>query len=330
MNFESTPLEIDDRTADDFGATFKTQLRFFENNTTCLVDEIQTCLSRSSEISIAVAFVRASGVDLLLSSIRQAIDRGASIRLLFGLDFSLSEADAVRALLDVGVDARAYSSRESFHPKGYVFQVAEGFFAIVGSSNLSASGLTSGREWNVAFHPAEIIIDEFNRLWQSSAAIPVTDDVLERLERRPTPTELAEHLEKEDRVEDQQVNSLRSMELSLRAANRPARVAGPTFAFSINKSFKRYGQITVPRTQVSYDELVALGFGAGNLTIAFEDQRPLRGFMHSARAGFGPYYQIRISDQSSHPLFDVPIGTRVAIALERDAEGENFAQIARG
>src|SRR5882672_1024889 len=152
---------------------------FIENRRCRLLDEIERLLRDATEFRFAVAFVRKSGVDLITHAVKRAIDRGTTVRFLFGVDLKLTEGAAVRALTDVGAKAKYYAGSGTFHPKGYVFQRASETTAIIGSANLSASGLTSGVEWSVLFNSDEArsIVQEFDRLWQSGDARSVTEDV---------------------------------------------------------------------------------------------------------------------------------------------------------
>jgi hypothetical protein len=85
----------------------------------------------------------------------------------------------------------------------------------------------------------------------------------------------------------------------------------------------------VPISQVSYERVAADGFDGGVLTIAFEDERELRGKMRYATAGYGPYYQIRVFIDEAHPLFLLPTGTIVTVTLERAQDGGKVVRIAR-
>lgn len=296
------------------------KVKFIDNHNANLIDELRNMFASASEAYIAVAFVRASGVALLSEPIRQAISRGASISLLFGLDFALSEPEAIRSLVALGVAARCYSSRDTFHPKGYIFRIGGSISAVVGSSNLSGSGLTSGREWNIAIQSSEPVMVEFTRLWNSEHASPVTEQIYARLNAGRSALELEHLIGKEDRsMADEVSDEAPRAEISVGPAIR--------FDFKMNQSFKTYGQLTVPK--VCYSRLECEGFRDGNLTVAFEDQRELRGFMYSATAGYGPYYQIRMPPNGFHPLFSLPNGTFVSVALERSNDGDRVVRIAR-
>lgn len=143
----------------------------------------------------------------------------------------------------LGVDTRCYSSRDTFHPKGYVFRTGGSIRAVVGSSNLSGSGLTSGREWNVAIESAEPVMIEFSRLWNSENASPVTEEIYARLDANRSVAELEQLVEKEDSTAGgvpYDVSEESQREISVAPAIQ--------FHFKINKSFKTYGQMTVQPT----------------------------------------------------------------------------------
>jgi hypothetical protein len=60
----------------------------------------------------------------------------------------------------------------SFHPKAYLFSSADGAAAtaVVGSNNLSASGVAGGIEWAVGAGQAVPLLAAFERLWSIRAA----------------------------------------------------------------------------------------------------------------------------------------------------------------
>ncbi len=76
------------------------------------------------------------------------------------------------------------SGGTSFHPKSYLFRGTENSHLIVGSSNLSASALTSGVEWNL-IAPASVdaeVFDEavvrFNEHFYAEQTVPLNQETL--------------------------------------------------------------------------------------------------------------------------------------------------------
>ena len=108
---------------------------------------------------LVVSFIMRSGMNVIGRHLEDALDRGAVVRILTTDYLHITDADALARLLDLADSAvsgrfetRVFSDpATSFHPKGYLFssstELSEAAF--VGSSNLSASGLAGGVEWNV-------------------------------------------------------------------------------------------------------------------------------------------------------------------------------------
>jgi superfamily II DNA or RNA helicase/HKD family nuclease len=103
-------------------------------------------------VDIAVAFTLESGVRLLEPYLRDVLDRGGRLRFLTGDYLGVTEPDALVRLTDLPgqVQLRIFrSAGTSFHPKTYIVkQGEEAATAFVGSSNLSATALREGVEWN--------------------------------------------------------------------------------------------------------------------------------------------------------------------------------------
>ncbi len=160
---------------------------FIENDSTLLRDVLKRHLSESSEALFALAFIRQSGVNMIFSDLVNLIHRGGKVSILFANDFGATQAEAIRTLGEIGVQLRFFSRpNASFHVKAYLLKKADSGIAIIGSSNLSASGLTTGTEWNVSIKSSEIefgrLLSEYTKLWQSEHSKQVTDDLLNQFE----------------------------------------------------------------------------------------------------------------------------------------------------
>lgn len=102
------------------------------------------------------AFLKTSGVDLLIDDLRDALARGALVRLLTGDYLGISSADALwmlPRLADEHAEFKPFFFEtlygSSFHPKSYIFFRGLPGVACVGSSNLSRSALEDAVEWNL-------------------------------------------------------------------------------------------------------------------------------------------------------------------------------------
>ena len=112
-------------------------------------------ISGAKRIDIIVSFLMESGVRMLLKDLKNALDRGVSVRILTGNYLGITQPSALYLLkykLGDRVDLRFYNvSERSFHPKAYIFHYDNFGEIFIGSSNISRSALTSGIEWNYRF-----------------------------------------------------------------------------------------------------------------------------------------------------------------------------------
>jgi HKD family nuclease len=122
-----------------------------------LLPHLRAHIDCAREVDIAVAFILQSGVDALEESLRDLLERGGRLRILTGDYLDVTDPDALVRLLDLALDPKARLELRvfdgqalSFHPKAYLFRAADGTgVAYVGSSNLSATALKTGVEWNM-------------------------------------------------------------------------------------------------------------------------------------------------------------------------------------
>ena len=117
-----------------------------------LYERLKVSLSRATKVDISVAFLMESGVRLLVQDFKEAVARGAVLRILCGNYLHITQPHALYLLKDsLGdkVDLRFYNvAHKSFHPKAYIFEHEDGGEIFIGSSNISRSALTDGIEWN--------------------------------------------------------------------------------------------------------------------------------------------------------------------------------------
>ncbi len=147
-------------------------------------------------IDLVVSFIMRSGVSVLEERLADALDRQAKVRILTTDYLQVTEQVALARLLDLeddypgAIETRVFHDpATSFHPKAYLFWSSEGRGAtgFVGSSNLSASGIGSGVEWNVGLRNVRPLIESFERLWDEPRAVRLTRSWLSTYEERPRP-----------------------------------------------------------------------------------------------------------------------------------------------
>jgi superfamily II DNA or RNA helicase/diadenosine tetraphosphate (Ap4A) HIT family hydrolase len=162
-----------------------------------LVNRLKREIRRATTVDILSAFIQRSGLELILPALRDAAERGRSIRVLTGDYLGLTDPDALRRLMDMPPSLEAYvfeAGDRSFHPKAYLFRHEdEGGIAFVGSSNLSRPALTDGIEWN---YPIRWDLDEegfdqackaFEDLLEHASTRRLSYEWIEAYERRRKP-----------------------------------------------------------------------------------------------------------------------------------------------
>ncbi|RLI81966.1 hypothetical protein DRP04_05010 [Archaeoglobales archaeon] len=159
-------------------------LNFISNSSLKLIDVFKELAEDSSEIDIAVAYVKSSGLDLI-----EEFMRGKSIRMIFTFDFLITEPECVKRLIDLGCECREYRTAGNdeigFHPKLYIFKKKNLVRIIVGSSNLTAGGLLSNIESCIVIEGTQSdpiikkILDWFESLWNSSKATIISQKEIE-------------------------------------------------------------------------------------------------------------------------------------------------------
>ena len=133
-------------------------------------------------VDMAVSFVMKSGLACILGPLEDALDRGAHVRILTTDYLAITDPDALTQLADLAEDpdrrleVRLFSGGSvAFHPKAYIFWSSSGETAAgyVGSSNLSASGIDGGVEWNLGTDRVEQLVAGFESLWVDGRSKPL-------------------------------------------------------------------------------------------------------------------------------------------------------------
>ena len=162
---------------------------------------LRDALLSADRVDIVSAFLKTSGLVLLLDDLKDALHRGTRIRLLTGDYLGISSADALRMLLRLADEQPGFSpfffetaGGASFHPKSYLFFRGAQGVAYVGSSNLSRSALQDAVEWNLRLISSDdeatfaAIARRFEALLASPLTRPLTRALVDAYEERaPVP-----------------------------------------------------------------------------------------------------------------------------------------------
>lgn len=97
------------------------------------------------------AFVSIGGVNNLKDGITSFISNGGSVSLYVGVDLHATSKEALKALIDANIPTKIVYSPNSvvYHPKVYLFRGTTNHMVIVGSSNLTTSGLFQNVESSI-------------------------------------------------------------------------------------------------------------------------------------------------------------------------------------
>lgn len=118
-----------------------------------LKHELEAELPSADRVDLLCAFVRWSGLRLLVPALRKLRDRGAQLRVITTTYMGVTERGAIDYLVreldaEVSISYEQHSTR--LHAKAWLLRRDTGFdTAYVGSSNLSKAALLDGLEWNV-------------------------------------------------------------------------------------------------------------------------------------------------------------------------------------
>lgn len=121
-------------------------------------DWLSLALTQHNDTRIAVAFISRSGLDLIMPALESNIKADGYVEFLVGLDMHNSDPKALQILYDFSLNHTnmfmyCHTSLIQgiiYHPKLYLFRQADTVLSIIGSSNLTKSGLRKNIEVNVA------------------------------------------------------------------------------------------------------------------------------------------------------------------------------------
>ncbi|KIN89565.1 DUF3427 domain-containing protein [Thauera sp. SWB20] len=173
-----------------------------------LLSQLCRSIATADEIDLAVSFVQASGLRLLLPDLYDALARSADeshlpvrVRILTSDYLDITDPSALRLLVLLqaqGARVRIFEAgSRSFHLKAYLFTHFPSPSALhgsvfIGSSNISRPALTDGLEWNYRIeYPGDDGFLEararFEEIFRDPRTVELTDAWIERYEARRVP-----------------------------------------------------------------------------------------------------------------------------------------------
>ena len=196
---------------------------------------LSQAIARATEMDIAVAFIKATGIRLLLPDLLAALQPTAEgissnrrVRVLTSDYLDVTDPEALRLLMLLqgqGGDVRVFETQgSSFHLKAYVFaNTVNGALikgtAFIGSSNISRQALQDGLEWN---YRVDFPVDpgflearqRFAELFAHPRTVSLSDGWIENYERRrvPPPRAIAPGSQEQDPPPDPTSVQLEALE----------------------------------------------------------------------------------------------------------------------
>lgn len=104
-------------------------------------DELRELAEEAIEIKVLIAFLTEEGLRWLPE------EKMPASNFIVGVDLGITSPDALRTLQSSGAEVRVFQEPgRLFHPKAIYLKTAEAEHLIIGSNNLTASGISSNHE----------------------------------------------------------------------------------------------------------------------------------------------------------------------------------------
>ncbi len=134
--------------------------------------EIKKEIASADRIDLVCSFIKWAGFRLVRDELGRWLEQGGQMRVLTTTYVGVTERRALEALRELGAEVRvSYDTRRTrLHAKAWLFQRETGYStAYIGSSNLSASAMTDGLEWNVRLSQVDAgeVLEKFRRTFES-------------------------------------------------------------------------------------------------------------------------------------------------------------------
>jgi superfamily II DNA or RNA helicase len=120
--------------------------------------EVVKELASADQVDLLCAFIKWHGLRLIENGLRRFIERGGKLRVITTTYIGATERKALDRLIEMGAEVKiSYETRTTrLHAKAWLFhRDSQLDTAYVGSSNLSKTAMTDGKEWNVRLARAE-------------------------------------------------------------------------------------------------------------------------------------------------------------------------------
>lgn len=294
------------------------ETRFLTQPKMAFAKTIKEHLSNHEIALIAVAYITGDGIRALEKELLQK----DSVKILCGVHGCISDLSALNNLVlqsNNRVAGRVFLGASVFHPKLYLFQNEDIATLLVGSSNLTGSGLQSNEEvflesiGPLSSTPIIDAIAYFDNLWVTNSVA-----VGKYLQEHPNYTVRQNQNDNLTLEQKQKLDLLKKEVIS-----RGAKPEAIEFTFKINRSFLSslyYHPITIP---TSYNQLMKkyVQSTSRNATIITPNDKRINGRIHHSTSSWDHYYQIRSLRKGDKDITDkLNIDQNIKVKVELNEE----------
>lgn len=153
------------------------------------LDKIKNSFNRCKKFYLSVSFIKKAGLILIEREIEEALERGVIGKIITSTYQNFTDIASLKTFkkwmdkysnFECHLDYMCFGDN-GFHSKGYLFEYADEFEFIVGSTNITRFALLKNVEWNVSLQSKNTISSfneahtEFNNLWNKTL---ILDDSL--------------------------------------------------------------------------------------------------------------------------------------------------------
>ena len=146
----------------------------YENNIK-LLNELEKHLKNCETFYFSVAFIAQSGLASLKETLLYLKNTDKKGKIITSTYLNFNNPQMFKELLHFpNLEVRIFHHEQGFHPKGYYFVYPKQHCAIIGSSNLTQTALSSNQEWNLYVQAQEDddtlkqILEQFEIQWNQS------------------------------------------------------------------------------------------------------------------------------------------------------------------